>query len=179
MSTGLDARFEKLPVTTYARPRKRAGDAAHGEHPAHGEPAEHSEPAADRERGEHPEPTAHRERGEHPEPAEHGELRVIEAKTHRSRRRGLSRLDALPADHALLIPATPSVHTFGMRFALDLIWLDKSGTTIRVDRDVGPRRMRYCRGARAVIECNGGHADAFIAAGVGGGANSPGAPAPS
>ncbi|HET9103027.1 MAG TPA: DUF192 domain-containing protein [Solirubrobacteraceae bacterium] len=98
---------------------------------------------------------------------EHGDLRVIEARTHRSRRRGLSRLDTLPADHALHIPATPSVHTFGMRFALDLIWLDRAGGVVRIDRAVAPRRMRYCRGARSVIECNVGRADAFVAAGVG------------
>jgi len=100
--------------------------------------------------------------------AEHDGLVVIEARTHRSRRRGLSRLAALPAEHALQIPQTPSVHTFGMRFALDLIWLDAAGTVVRVDRDVAPRRMRFCRSGRSVIECNGGHADAFLAAGVGG-----------
>ena len=93
----------------------------------------------------------------------HGTLTVIEARTHRSRRRGLSRLDALPADHALHIPATPSVHTFGMRFALDLIWLGRDGQITRIDRDVAPRRMRFCRGARSVIECNAGTADAFRA----------------
>ena len=98
---------------------------------------------------------------------EHDGLLVIEARTHRSRRRGLSRLAALPDEHALHIPQTPSVHTFGMRFALDLIWLDGSGTVVRVDREVAPRRMRFCRAGRSVIECNGGHADAFLAAGVG------------
>ena len=96
-----------------------------------------------------------------------GGLTVIEAQTHRSRRRGLSKLDALPASHALHIPQTPSVHTFGMRFALDLIWLDKTGTTVRVDRDVPARRMRFCAQARSVIETVAGQADAFVAAGVG------------
>src|SRR5664279_2053286 len=81
-------------------------------------------------------------------------LVLVEAKTHRSRRRGLSRLDALAPAHGLHIPQTPSVHTFGMRFALDLIWLDGQGTVVRVDRDVAPRRMRFCRSGRSVIECN-------------------------
>ena len=97
----------------------------------------------------------------------HGRLLVIEARTHRSRRRGLSRLAALPAEHALHFPQTPSVHTFGMRFPLDLIWLDGAGTVVRVDRQVAPRRLRLCPSGRSVIECNGGHADAFLAAGVG------------
>ena len=95
---------------------------------------------------------------------------IIEARTHRSRRRGLSRLAVLPPDQALHIPQTPSVHTFGMRFALDLIWLDATGSVVRVDRDVAPRRMRFCRSGRSVIECNAGHADAFLAAGAGTGA---------
>jgi uncharacterized membrane protein (UPF0127 family) len=96
-----------------------------------------------------------------------GGLTLIEAQTHRSRRRGLSKLDVLPATHALHIPATPSVHTFGMRFALDLIWLSKDGVLVRVDRDVPPRRMRFCRPARSVVETVAGQADAFLAAGVG------------
>lgn len=105
----------------------------------------------------------------------HGPVTVIEARTHRSRRRGLARLDTLPADHALHIPATPSVHTFGMRFALDLIWLDRDGQVRRVDRDVVPRRMRFCRGARSVIECNAGTADRFRSA-LSAGASAGGAP---
>jgi uncharacterized membrane protein (UPF0127 family) len=88
---------------------------------------------------------------------------VIEAESHRSRRRGLSRLDALDPQHALHIPATPSVHTIGMRFALDLIWLDKRGAVVRVDRNVGPWRMRTCLKARSVIETVAGQADGFLA----------------
>ena len=93
---------------------------------------------------------------------------VIEAETHRSRRRGLARLDSLAADHALHIPQSPSVHTFGMRFDLDLIWLRRDGSIARVDRDVGPWRMRLCLRARSVVETRDGQADAFVAAGVGG-----------
>jgi uncharacterized protein len=93
-------------------------------------------------------------------------LEVIEAKTHRSRRRGLARLDALGHDRALHIPGTPSVHTFGMRFSLDLIWLGRDGSVLRVDRDVPPRRMRLCVRAGCVVETNAGRADAFLAAGL-------------
>jgi uncharacterized membrane protein (UPF0127 family) len=75
-------------------------------------------------------------------------------------------LDALPADTALLIPKCPAVHTFGMRFSLDLIWLDKSGGVVRIDRDVHARRMRACIRARSVIETAAGQADAFVAAGA-------------
>ena len=93
---------------------------------------------------------------------------LIEARTHRSRRRGLSRLDALDPMHALHIPQTPSVHTFGMRFALDLIWLDGDGKVVRVDHGVAARRMRLCIRARSVIETVAGEGDAFLAVFPGG-----------
>jgi uncharacterized protein len=90
-----------------------------------------------------------------------GGVVLVEASTGKARRRGLSRLDSLAADHALRI-RTKSVHTFGMRFALDLIWVDKRNSVVRVDRDVPPQRMRACWRARAVVETLAGHADAFL-----------------
>ena len=93
-------------------------------------------------------------------------LTVVEAKGGKARRRGLSRLDSLPDDHALLIPKCPSVHTFGMRFPLDLIWLGKDDAVVRVDRSVPPRRMRVCVRARSVVETAGGRADVFLSAGL-------------
>src|SRR3954454_23221166 len=57
-----------------------------------------------------------------------------------------------PRALALLIPRCRSVHTFGMRFQLDLYWLDSGGDVVRVDRDVPPWRISRCRRARSVIE---------------------------
>jgi uncharacterized protein len=113
-------------------------------------------------------PTDHAERfAGAPGAALAGGLTVIEAKTRKTRRRGLARLDGFPRDHALLIPQCPAVHTFGMRFALDLIWLRRDQTVARVDRGVPPNRMRGCARARSVIETVAGQADAFLAAGIG------------
>jgi uncharacterized membrane protein (UPF0127 family) len=69
---------------------------------------------------------------------------------------GLAGLHALPQGCGLLLPRTRSVHTFGMRFALDLVWVDAAGRVARIDRDVGPGRVRNCRAARAVVELAGG-----------------------
>jgi uncharacterized protein len=63
----------------------------------------------------------------------------------------------------LLIPRCRSVHTFGMRFALDLVWLDGSGRVVRVDRDVPPRRVRTCLRARSVVETAAGRAEDVLA----------------
>ena len=92
--------------------------------------------------------------------------RLAEARTRAARMRGLARLDAMPAEAALHLPRCRSVHTFTMRFPLDLIWLDRHGAPVRIDRDVPPRRLRTCLRARSVVEANAGQADAFVAAGL-------------
>jgi hypothetical protein len=93
-----------------------------------------------------------------------GELTLLCASTRRARGRGLARLDELPAGYGLLLEGCRSVHTIGMRFALDLVWLDDTGTVVRVDAAVAPRRLRSRRGARAVVECNAGEGGRFAAA---------------
>jgi uncharacterized protein len=65
---------------------------------------------------------------------------------------GLAGLRDLPSGTGLLLPRTRSVHTLGMRFALDLVWLDRDGAVVRVDRGVRPWRVRGCRAADAVVE---------------------------
>ena len=96
-----------------------------------------------------------------------GGLRVAEASTRAARLKGLARLDAMPPTMALHIPKCWSVHTFTMRFPLDLIWLDRRGAVVRVDEAVPPRRLRTCVRARSVVECNAGAARAFVDAGLG------------
>ena len=93
-----------------------------------------------------------------------GGLRVVEAASHRARLLGLAWLDDMPGSVALHIAPCRSVHTFGMRFALDLVWLDASGSVVRVDTGVPPRRLRTCRRARSVLEVRAGSADAFLSA---------------
>jgi uncharacterized protein len=65
---------------------------------------------------------------------------------------GLLGRRSLPPGVALEIPRCRSVHTFGMRFALDLVWLDGAGRVVRIDRGVRPWRVRTCRAARSVLE---------------------------
>ena len=96
-----------------------------------------------------------------------GGLRLHEARGMAARRRGLGGLDDLPADRALWLRAR-AVHTFTMRFPLDLVWLGRDGAVVRVDRGVPPRRHAACWGARTVVETRAGAADRFISAGVAG-----------
>jgi uncharacterized protein len=65
---------------------------------------------------------------------------------------GLSHLDRAEAGPGLLIPHCSSVHTFGMRFPLDLYFLDAGGTVVEARRGVPRRHLALCRRARAVLE---------------------------
>ena len=94
-----------------------------------------------------------------------GDVTVVEARTGKARRRGLSHLDSLPDDQALRI-RTVSVHTFGMRFALDLIWLDKQAPCSASTAACHQGAARLLR-ARWVVETLAGRADTFLSAGVG------------
>jgi len=95
-----------------------------------------------------------------------GGLRVVHARRAHDRLRGLAGLRGLDPDVALHLPRCRSVHTAGMRFALDLVWLDAAGAVVRVDRDVAPRRLRSCLRARSVVETRAGRAQAFLDAGL-------------
>jgi len=79
------------------------------------------------------------------------------ADSFRARLRGLSLRDRADAGPGLLIPRCASVHTFGMRFDLDVFFLDAAGTVISERRRVPPRRVVWQRGARAVLEIPSAH----------------------
>ncbi len=74
----------------------------------------------------------------------------------RSRLLGLSLLEPEQAGAGLLIPRCASVHTFGMRFALDVFFLDAAGRPLVVRRAVQPWRIVGHRGAVAVLELPAG-----------------------
>jgi len=73
------------------------------------------------------------------------------------RMRGLLGRDRLPEGHGLVISPCNSVHTFFMRFAIDVVFLDGDGTVVRIYRDLKP--FRFAGGglrARMVLETASG-----------------------
>jgi uncharacterized membrane protein (UPF0127 family) len=84
------------------------------------------------------------------------------AATLRARLLGLACLDLEDAG-PLLIPRCSSVHTFGMRFALDLYFLDAQGAVVAVRHSVPPRRFAFCADAGAVLEVPTGQGGEFSA----------------
>jgi uncharacterized membrane protein (UPF0127 family) len=74
------------------------------------------------------------------------------AEDFRTRLRGLAWRDREDAGPGLLIPRCASVHTFGMRFELDVYFLDRDGKVLEVRRRVPPNRVLWRRNARKVLE---------------------------
>ena len=81
--------------------------------------------------------------------------------------KGLLGRSNLPAGQALWIRPCGSVHTFGMHFPIDLVFLDRAGQVVRVCRDVGPGRMvTGGRGAHSVLEAQAGGVPASLGPGA-------------
>jgi uncharacterized membrane protein (UPF0127 family) len=73
-----------------------------------------------------------------------------------TRLRGLLGRPSLPDGEGLLLRPSGSIHTWFMRFAIDVVFLDEDGTVLRLRADLGPWRMVMQRGARAVLELPAG-----------------------
>jgi len=69
-----------------------------------------------------------------------------------TRRRGLLGRDALDPGVAFIIAPCPAVHTFFMRFPIDLVFVGRDGRVLKVRSNVGPWRMAASFGAFATIE---------------------------
>lgn len=74
------------------------------------------------------------------------------ATVRRARLLGLAHLDLDEVGPGLLIPRCSSVHTFGMRFPLDLLFLDRDGAVLDRRWSLPPSRIACCRGAASVLE---------------------------
>lgn len=85
-----------------------------------------------------------------------GGRQVAVATGFRGRLLGLAGLPREAAGEGLLIPRCAGVHTIGMRFELDLVFLDRRGGTVATVRAVPPRRFVWRRGASAVLEIPSG-----------------------
>jgi uncharacterized protein len=76
------------------------------------------------------------------------------ASTRRARGRGLLGRDGIAG--ALWLPGVRSVHTVGMRFPIDVAWLDDDGRVLRI-RTMRPWRVsRWVRRAAGVLEAEAG-----------------------
>jgi uncharacterized protein len=90
----------------------------------------------------------------------HGEqqLDVVVADTIATRLRGLLARPPLRYDQGLLLCPCNMVHTAGMRYPLDLVFLRHDGRVLHVAQQVPPNRLRLCWRARSTLELAAGTA---------------------
>lgn len=73
-----------------------------------------------------------------------------------SRNRGLLGRDSLPAEHALILAPSNFVHTFFMRFPIDIVFVARDGQVLMARHAVPARRIAGSLRAFAVIELPAG-----------------------
>jgi uncharacterized membrane protein (UPF0127 family) len=82
------------------------------------------------------------------------------AGTGETRRKGLLGRESLLQGEGLWIAPCESVHTFFMRFAIDLVYLDRKNRVRKVKSSVGPWRISACFRAHSVLELPAGTVNA-------------------
>jgi len=75
------------------------------------------------------------------------------------RMRGLLGRSGLESGEGLLLRPTGSVHTFFMRFPIDVVFLARDGEVLKVARALPPWRTAGARGAKAVLELGADEAE--------------------
>jgi uncharacterized membrane protein (UPF0127 family) len=75
-----------------------------------------------------------------------------------TRLRGLLGRRDLPQEEGLLIRPAPSIHTWFMRFPIDVVFMDADLRVLDVVPALKPWRMAARRGARVVLELASGEA---------------------
>jgi uncharacterized membrane protein (UPF0127 family) len=74
------------------------------------------------------------------------------ADTSGKRLKGLLGRKSLPAGHGLWIVPCESIHTFGMRFPIDVVYLDRKNRVRKIRRAMAPWRLSMCWMAHSVLE---------------------------
>ena len=78
------------------------------------------------------------------------------AATRSTRRRGLLGRDRLDEASAMLLAPCTAVHTAGMRFPIDVVFVDRQGYAVKVVPNLRPWRIALSAGGRAVVEMAAG-----------------------
>jgi uncharacterized protein len=74
------------------------------------------------------------------------------AESRSARRRGLLGRAGLVDGAALVLTPCCAVHTIGMKFPIDVVFVDSRGMVRKIVRALGPRKIAVAFGASAVVE---------------------------
>jgi len=78
------------------------------------------------------------------------------ADTSRKRRVGLLKHTELPPGQGLWIAPCEAIHTFGMKFPIDVVFLDRRKRVLKIRPNMGPRRIALCLLGHSVLELPAG-----------------------
>jgi len=85
--------------------------------------------------------------------------RVLTAFDSESRRKGLLAHRSLPASTAMIIAPTNAIHTFFMKFSIDVVFVSKDGRVLKIRPRMPAWRMTGSLRAYAVLELAAGSLD--------------------
>jgi uncharacterized membrane protein (UPF0127 family) len=75
------------------------------------------------------------------------------------RMRGLLGRSSLPAGEGILLRPAGSVHTFFMRFPIDVVFLDREQVVVGIEPALAPWKTSGRRGAKSVVELAAGECE--------------------
>ncbi len=93
-----------------------------------------------------------------PAPCASFRLAVRRADTFPARLRGLLFAPPLKPGQGLLLDPCASVHTAGMAYPIDVVFLDRAGTITKIVPHLPPWRIAACRSATRTLELAAGEA---------------------
>ena len=85
-------------------------------------------------------------------------VQLRHARSFLARALGLLAGAPLRRGEGLLIQPCAAIHTWGMRYAIDVVFLDRNARVLAIHAHVRPWRALRCRGAAAVLELRAGDA---------------------
>ena len=80
------------------------------------------------------------------------------ANTSQKRRTGLLKHTSLPEGQGLWIVPCEAVHTFGMNFPIDVIFVNRKRVVVKIREHMPKRRISMCLKAHGVLELPAGMA---------------------
>mgnify|MGYP001091472575 CR=1 FL=1 len=83
-----------------------------------------------------------------------GEAEV--ADTSKKRRTGLLKRESLPQGEGLWITPCEAIHTIGMKFPIDVLFLSRTRKVLKIKERVPPGRIAICLRAHSVLELPAG-----------------------
>jgi hypothetical protein len=86
------------------------------------------------------------------------------ADTSKTRKTGLLKHKSLPSGEGLWITPCEGIHTIGMKFAIDVLFLNPDRKVLKVRNAMAPLRMSLCLRAHSVLELPAGTAAATATA---------------